>query len=229
MNKTDLHLGILKQTVKALDGLHQDIVFLGGATISLYITEPDVITIRETYDVDCVVEVSNRMEYEELSKRLRAKKFNEDSESPVNCRFKSGELCLDVMPTDASILGYSNKWYKEGIAQAQTIDFEGYKIQVFTLPHLIASKIVAFKGRGNGNYRESHDIEDIVTLIDGRSKIVDDLKISKDPVNSELKKEFKLFLSNAKFIESLDAHISDRQNIAGRKEIILSRIRDFTS
>lgn len=227
MIKNDIHLEIFKVTVKKLRGLHQDLVFIGGATISLFITEPAAVRIRETYDVDCVVEVSSRTDYEKIAVKLRNIGFHEDSASRVICRFKNDGLTLDVMPTDAEILGFSNKWYKQGIAQAQKIKIAGEEIQVFTIPYLIATKIEAFKGRGKGDFLVSHDIEDIVTLIDGRKEITSDLLNAPFGVLKELKNEFSSFMNNNFFLDSLDGHISDRANIAGRKQIILERIKKF--
>ena len=49
------HLDILRLTVEKLKDLNEDIVYVGGATISIHITQPQVVKIRETFDVDCVV------------------------------------------------------------------------------------------------------------------------------------------------------------------------------
>jgi hypothetical protein len=86
MNKNDISLETLKITAKELKLLKNDLVFLGGSTISLFVTEPQNVTIRETIDVDCVVEVSHRNAYEDISKQLRSLGFNEDMHSSVTCR-----------------------------------------------------------------------------------------------------------------------------------------------
>lgn len=227
MKNKEIHLEILKLTIQALGELTDKLVFLGGSTISLYITEPEVVQIRETLDVDCVVEVSSRVEYEDLIQKLRQKGFSEDFESNVICRYKKGELILDVMPADAKILGFTNKWYKMGIENAIELGLEKTKIKVFSPALLIASKIEAFKGRGKGSFSTSSDIEDIVTIFDGRSNIASDLITSPSEVKTELSKELGLFMKNADFLDALVAHISDRQSTLGRKKIILNRIQAF--
>ncbi len=107
------------------------------------------------------------------------------------------------------------------------IKVAGEEIQVFTIPYLIATKIEAFKGRGKGDFIVSHDIEDIITLIDGRKEITNDLLNAPAFLLKELKQELAAFINNNLFVDSLDGHISDRSNIAGRKQIILDRIRKF--
>jgi hypothetical protein len=50
------------------------------------------------------------------SDRLRALGFSEDSrEGAPLCRWQHGELVRDVMPLNASILGFSNRWYADAL------------------------------------------------------------------------------------------------------------------
>lgn len=227
MQNREFHLDILKRTVHALGELTNDLVFVGGATISLYITEPEVVEVRETFDVDCIVEVSGRLEYEETVNRLRKKGFAEDIEEKVICRYKKDDLILDVMPTDAKILGFTNKWYKPAIQNTIEATLGNKSIKILSPAYLIASKIEAFKGRGEGSFLSSSDIEDIITLFDGRSKLTEDLLSAPAEVKKELKIELSSWMIKSAFLDSIEAHITDRQNTAGRKKIILQRIQNF--
>ena len=136
-------------------------------------------------------------------------------------------LILDVIPTDTKVLGFSNIWYKDGFNNSVEKRIEGQAINAFDLPYLLATKVEAFKGRGKGDFRSTHDIEDIVTLFDGRSSIVEDLKKAKSDVLDYLKAEFSNFIANDNFEQAIEAHISDRQNTLARKEIVLKRIREI--
>jgi hypothetical protein len=63
---------------------------------------------------------------EELSieDRLRAEGLRNDSSSQVICRWIAGtgedELLIDAMPSDASILGFENRWQRPALARAPT-------------------------------------------------------------------------------------------------------------
>lgn len=226
-NLEDIHLEILKTTAAELGELCIDLVFLGGATISLYITEPHFVKIRETLDVDCIVEVAHRQDYENIAGKLRAKGFREDMDSGVLCRFKKGSLILDVMPIDPKILGFTNIWYKEGFENSTSFKIGKRKIRVLALPYLVASKIEAFKGRGKGAFLYSHDVGDIVTLFDGRANIASDLNEGSESVKKYLLRELGAIHATPSFIDSLEAHISDRLNLSGRKTVILQRLKSF--
>jgi predicted nucleotidyltransferase len=221
----NIDLEILKLMVRELVPIVDEIVFVGGATVSLFVTEPQFVNIRETFDVDCVVEVSHRQDYEEFSKKLRKIGFSEDIESGVLCRFKKRDLILDLMPTDTKILGFTNIWYQEGFKNSIQKTVDGLKIQTFDLPYLLATKIEAFKGRGKNDFRMSHDIEDIMTLFDGRANIANDLMSASNGVLKYLKHELSLFLSNSDFLQSIEGHVSDRENTSFRKDLILDRLK----
>ncbi|NCN42246.1 hypothetical protein GW916_13465 [bacterium] len=207
--------------------MNDEIVYLGGSTISLYITEPQHIKIRETFDVDCIVEVAHREEYETFSKKLRRLGFSEDIDGQVTCRFKKGELILDAMPTDERILGFSNSWYKEGFKKSVKYDLDGIEINIFDLPYLVATKIEAFNARGKGQYSYSHDIEDIVTLIDGCHDFAEQLAAAGPRIKEHLAKQLSALIKEKSFLDSIEAHISDRMNMRGRKKIIIDRIFMF--
>ncbi|MCU1328259.1 MAG: hypothetical protein JWN34_3629 [Bryobacterales bacterium] len=46
------------------------------------------------------------------------------------------------------------------------------EVRVVTAPYFLATKIEAFLGRGKGDYLWSHDLEDLIFVIDGRSAMI---------------------------------------------------------
>ena len=74
-----------------LGDLRDEVVFLGGATVGLLLTDPATATVRGTKDVDVTVEVGSWGEYAPLQERLREKGFTEDtSEGAPLCRWVVG-------------------------------------------------------------------------------------------------------------------------------------------
>ncbi len=138
-----------------------EVVFVGGATIQLWLTEPGAPPACATDDVDVVCEVATRAEYYWLGSRLRERGLQEASGEPVICRWRSSDpqLVLDVMPTNPDILGFSNPWYAEAISTATVIALDsGAEIRVATPAPLVATKLCAWKGRGKGDLLRSLDI-----------------------------------------------------------------------
>ena len=163
----------LEAAAAVLGPLVDEVVFVGGATVHLWITESGAPPARATDDVDVICEVATRAEYYRLGEKLRERGLQEAADSPVLCRWQSAEprLTLDVMPTDPDILGFSNAWYEEAISTAATVALDsGAEIRAATPLLLIATKLCAWKGRGGGDLLASLDVHDVLTLIHGRPK-----------------------------------------------------------
>lgn len=179
----------LEKVAAILEYLPDQFVFTGGATIALYVDEILWDDFRPTKDVDCVVEISSWVDYYALSERLRSVGLQEciEQDAPL-CRWVYQDLLVDIMPCDESVLGFSNRWYEEGIAHKILYRLpSGRDIWIFPPIYLLASKVEAFLGRGN-DLRLSKDIEDIVILLDGCEELEQQFHQSQE--------EVKIFLAS---------------------------------
>lgn len=170
-----MSIAMVERAAQELDPFLDEVAFVGGATIALWITDQGAPEPRVTKDVDLVVEVASRTAWHRFEERLRAHGLRNDDSSPVICRWRAGspgdELLIDVMPGDATILGFENRWQRPALDHSHTLRLpSGRRISVISPPYLIATKLEAWSGRGRGDHLRSHDLEDIITLIDGRSR-----------------------------------------------------------
>jgi predicted nucleotidyltransferase len=164
----------IETAATALGPLLNDVVFLGGASIHLWLSDPGAPDTRATEDVDVISDITSLTSYYKLGERLRARGFSEASDSRVICRWRHSEtgLILDVMPHDEDVLGFSNPWYKHTIDTATTRRLpSGTTIRAATPPSIIATKLAAWHGRGNNDMLRSLDLHDILVLIDGRPEL----------------------------------------------------------
>ncbi|MFH1726145.1 MAG: hypothetical protein ABII00_16170 [Elusimicrobiota bacterium] len=168
------NIEMLAVVAKALGELKDRVVFVGGATVAVYIDDAAAPPLRVTDDVDCVAEVAGWNDYHKLGEKLQELGFTHpaDEDKPPRCRWKLGEIKVDVMPTDEEVLGFSNKWYRRGMETAEKVRLpDGTAIEVFSLPFFLASKMEAFLGRGEGDCYSSPDMEDIIAVLDGCKSI----------------------------------------------------------
>ncbi|MEG5054955.1 MULTISPECIES: hypothetical protein [unclassified Microcoleus] len=215
---------MLETVARVLSQVRTTIVFTGGATISLYLDEVAAPDIRPTDDVDCVVEITSRAEYYHFSNLLRTLGLQESTESGAPlCRWQYEGISIDVMPCDESVLGFSNRWYKPGIANSIHYQLpSGRQILIFSTPYLLASKIEAFTGRGAGNFYFSSDIEDIVALLDGCFSLFEEVQQADEEVKAFLSEWFRAELANLCSIAP--AFLSPVAKISGRTRLLLERI-----
>src|SRR5687768_17587948 len=92
----------IRAVAQALAPLEQKVVFVGGATVCLYINPEVASEVRPTDDVDVVVELATYGSFAALEDRLRAIGFTNDHAANVICRYKIQGITVDIMPTDSA-------------------------------------------------------------------------------------------------------------------------------
>ncbi len=230
MNIRDPNLQMLQTVARAFGEMRDRVMFLGGATTGVLITDPATTSIRPTKDVDVVVEVASTTAYASvLAPSLRALGFQEDtSEGAPLCRWLIGGIKVDVMPSEGSILGFSNRWYPAAIRAATTHNLDDtLKIRLITAPYFSATKIEAFRDRGGGDYAASHDLEDFLAVVDGRAQLVSEVQSCAADLLSYLAAETRSLLSTRNFVDALPGHLPG--NAAGQERLIalLARLRQI--
>lgn len=227
---TNPNLEILEAAVELLDELIDKLVFLGGCATGLLITDIAAPPIRTTQDVDVITEVATMTEYYQLAELLKAGGFQEDtSEKAPICRWKAGFLLLDVMPTNPQLLGFGSEWYREAFETAtlKTLP-SGKHIKMITGPYFLACKLAAFGSRGEGDYLMSHDMEDIVAVLDGRPEVVVEIGQARITLRKHLIESFRDLLENYRFREALSGHLPPDGASQSRIPTILARIKQIT-
>ena len=122
-------------------------------------------------------------------------------------------------------LGFGNQWYAAAYTAAISVALpSGKMIRVLPAPYFLATKLDAFKGRGNQDYLLSKDMEDITTILDGRPEIVDEIQQAADDLILYLSDAFSELLNNRLFTDALPGHLPLDKASQSRLPIILNRI-----
>ena len=204
-----------------------DLVFVGGAVTSLLVTDEGAGLPRTTLDVDAIAEIGSYAEYTVFGERLRALGFSEDtSEGAPLCRWVHSGTILDVMPLDERILGFSNRWYRAAMEAATMHQlFRDLEIRVVTAPYFLATKIEAFRSRGRGDFLASHDLEDLIFVIDGRSTIVEEVQTEAPLLREYLRTEIAGLLATPGFIDALPGYLLPDAASQARIGTVLRRLK----
>ena len=197
----------IKAVHNNLADLKDKVVFVGGATISLY-ADRQTLEVRPTDDVDVIIELINYNERAKLEEKLRSIGFQHDMESTVVCRFKIQGIIVDIMPTTPDSIGFSNQWYPEGFKNAIDYKIDANNIiKILSSPYFIATKLEAFKSRGGGDGRTSQDFEDIVYVLENRQTIWEELNSTTGEIRNYLINEFEQLKDNVNLFEWIDCHV----------------------
>ena len=225
------NLEILIEAARLLKPLLGELAFVGGSTTALLITDSAAADVRPSYDVDAIAEISSYAAYAAFSQRLRSLGFREDeTEGAPICRWHQNKTILDVMPLDEKILGFSNRWYKPAMDHAEERELEpNLRVRVVTSVYFCATKLEAFAGRGKQNYMSSKDLEDLVTVIDGRAEIVEEIRLASKAVKSYIALEIKKLLGTAEFTDALPGYLLPDDASQARIRLLLERIEQIAA
>ena len=222
---------IMLQTVaNGLGELTEELVFVGGTVAELYADDPASSDIRPTQDVDCVIELSSRMEHAKLEENLRTKRFTHDTSkgAPI-CRWIYQGINVDIMPTDEIILGFKNLWYPGGVENKISKKLpDGMEIYVFPPEFYLASKFEAHQDRGGNDLRQSHDFEDIIYILDNCTDILENISSADEDVKNYLKVECESLLGNDGLSEGIESALPYGSD-SDRVEIIKTLILEIAS
>lgn len=228
---TNPNLTLLALMAQRLQPLLHEIVFVGGCATGLLVTDTASAPVRMTTDVDAMAEIVSRAAYYELADRLKALGFQEDTSdgAPV-CRWTHGQLILDLLPTDPRILGFSNRWYAAAVRGAQAFALnEALTLRLITPPYFIATKIEAFHGRGQGDYLFSHDLEDIITIIDGRPSLADEINAVEPELRHYLAAEISALLQAPAFLDALPGLLPGDRASQQRLPAVLTKLQTIAN
>jgi len=209
-NPNDPNVVMLELVARRLGvQLCDQVAFVGGAIVGLLITDPANPPIRPTVDVDIVAEVLALGAYHTIEAALRKRGFTPDMrpDAPI-CRWQVEGVTVDVMPSDERILGFANRWYPGCVASADIVELpSGTRMRVISAPMFVATKLEAFHGRGAGDYLLSHDLGDILGVVDGRESLVDECRRAPAALRTYLADQFASLLRDRRFVDALPGHL----------------------
>jgi predicted nucleotidyltransferase len=221
------NLTAILMVCERLGPLADRVVFLGGAIVELLVEDPGGAHLRGTKDLDLIVQVSSWLEYtRDLREELLRHGFREDmKEGAPICRWVVEGTEVDIMPTESEArIGAANRWYPVAFETAERRQLStGAIVRIVTPPCFIATKLVAFRGRGAGDYRASLDIEDIVAVIGGRSDIEMEIAASLE-VRDYIAGEIGRLLNDETFRESLAGHLASDDASQARLSVLVARL-----
>lgn len=215
MSLFDDQCAMLRRVAEALGPeLRDQVAFVGGCTTGLLLTDSFTREqVRSTDDVDLIISVMTYATLQTFKETLKQHGFKEpspiDEDMPI-CAMKLGELRVDLMPDNAEVLGFSNRWYQQALESAEPVRLDDeLSIRVVTPPLFVATKLEAYKGRGDGDPLSSHDIEDILNLVDGRSGLLDEIRAADCALQAYIVAELALLLDDEDFAYAVQSQAGD--------------------
>jgi predicted nucleotidyltransferase len=226
MKNAIINRGIIRKIALALGELNEQVIYVGGATVGLYINDPAADDIRPTKDVDISLCIATLRELENIRENLAIKGFIQTAEDDVICRFRYDDVKVDVMNTKAIGWAPANPWFAHGFDNRLPIEIDGQHIYIIPLPYFLATKFAAYNSRGKNEPRTSHDFEDIVYVIDNRIDLKEQILSAKKDVKPFLKSEFESMLNDKVKLEAISGNLF-YETREGRYTMITDKLKEI--
>lgn len=223
MRANDPNLPDLRQVAEALGDLREQVVFVGGAVAGLLVTDPLADSVRATRDVDAVVNAS-RASFHRIEASVAERGFARDISSDVICRWvhKASGVLFDLMPVQPEVLGFSNRWYAYAVETAEPVDLgNGLTIRLVSAVAFIATKLEAFASRGGGDFLTSHDLEDVLNIVDGREELAEEMATAPAELRRAVAATFGPLLMNHDFANVLPGLLAEPE----RAGLVMDRLK----
>ena len=231
MPPIDPNLDQLERAARVLAPLLDELTLVGGCVTGLLIQDPAAATPRPTYDMDFVVDVATYVELHRFTERLAKLGLKPASEpgAPI-CRFRLEGHVLDVMPVEEQVLGFSNRWYRSAVSnRVSQVLPSGTRLHHIDAPHFLATKMEAFQSRGAGDPITSHDLEDLVRVVDGREALTREMEQAPAELRAHVAAGLQKCLADRYFLEALPGYFDDHSEGRQRSDIVIRRLRALAS
>ncbi len=216
--------------VERLEPLGLRFVFIGGGILGFLIDDPVVPSVRTTRDIDIVLETLAVSGYERLEAQLRTARFQHDmSDGAPRCRWLMDGVKVDILSARDDFSGGNARWLVETVAAPMTVTLKGKKLLVASAPCFLALKLEAFAGRGNNDHIGSRDMDDIVTVIDGRLMLCEEIAAADPAVRRFVAAGLEQLLRDPAFHKSLPGHLLPDPGSQKRKAFILDRMKQIAT
>jgi predicted nucleotidyltransferase len=225
------NLGLLTGMALAMGPLCEQVVFVGGCATGLLVDNTALMDVRPTEDVDAIVEVASLAAYHRVAAGLMERGFKQtlaDNTPPF--RWFWNRMQLDLVPLDEKVLGFANPWYRVGYEAALTVELaDGLRVRHLSAPHFLATKFEAFKDRGKNDVYLSHDLEDIMTVMEGRTAVAQEMAAAHVAVRQHVGQSVAVLLAMPDFHNALPGLLSDpeREPTVKTRLAQIAQLRDL--
>lgn len=219
------NLQILAEVATALGPWKDQVVFIGGAVVGLLVTDPAAAPIRHTEDVDLVVGATTQLHYRQVDGALLGLGFRNDPDRH-RWSYRLGRILVDVLPSEPAAFGLKGQWTKAALEHNFSHPLAaGIDIKVVAAAYFLALKLEAFSDRGSGDFLHK-DIEDIITLIDGRDELLSELSGSRDATLKTFVREH-IRTNKTGLLDSAQGHIGGGAGERLRLPNVRNRIEEL--
>ena len=228
LKNSTINIKVIEKVANALGDLNEDVIYVGGAIVSFYITDMGADQPRPTKDIDISVQISTYSEMDRLREQLATKGIFPASDQNVIYRYQFEDILIDFIPFEETLLGPTNSWLKPGFPFAYKVQAGEKRIKILPVSYFLATKFEAFKSRGKNDPFMSHDFEDIIYVLDNNIEVVEIIKSADENLIQFMKEMADFILNHRSKNDVISGHINPFTN-AERTPMVIEKLKQIQS
>ncbi|MEM6801729.1 MAG: hypothetical protein AAF696_10035 [Bacteroidota bacterium] len=213
----------IQELAAVLGDLLNNVVFVGGSVLELYVTDEAAYENRPTDDIDIIITAPSLGGFYSWEQQLDKKGFIKVPEEACGKKhaWKYENLFVNLLPMFTETLGYTNRWYEEAVFHASTYNLpNGTSIKLFPPAYYLAAKIEAYHQRGKDDIRMSEDFEDIIYLLGSRLEILEEIGNAFHEVRKFIREAFLELLQDYDLEEGICYALPDGTDVEAVERIV---------
>lgn len=210
----DMLVARIQEVARALGPRAGEVALFGGGAPACYDLGP--VDVRPTDDVDLLVP-GGYSRWQAFCEQLRSQGFRERPEINVH-RMARGDLEIDIVPVEQRL---------DEEALATRVSAPDMNVRVILPIYFVAMKFEAFRdpGRENsGDALASKDLGDIIAVVCGLSRLLDEVSHSNDAVHRRVRHDLLQLAGRPDALDVLRAHIEPDEASQRQAEPLLQRL-----
>lgn len=208
LKNATINIKVIEKVAKALEEINDNVIYVGGAVVSYYITDIGAEQPRPTGDIDISVQIGSYAEMDKLREKLASKGIYPAADQTVMYRYEYEDVLIDFIPYESTTLGPTNSWLKPGFDKAYEVAAGEQTIKILPVNYFLATKWEAHKSRGGSDPRLSHDFEDVIYVLDNNKEVVEHIKNSDSSLLDLLKGMAAEILDSPSRNENIECQIN---------------------
>jgi hypothetical protein len=98
-------------------------------------------------------------------------------------------------------------------------------IRAINAPYFLGTKLEAFHGRGKRDYLASHDLEDFIAVVDGRSSLIPEVETASSALKIYIADAARTLLGKSRFLDALPGYLLPDDASQARIWQLLAKLR----
>ena len=124
---------------------------------------------------------------------------------------------------------FADRWFEYALHTSAPRTLRHVTIHTVSAACFVGTKLTAFADRGHGDFAASHDIEDLLAVVDGRRTLCAELAAERQDLRQYVAESIAALLGRRGFLDALPGHLQPDAASQARLPLLMERLRQIAT